>query len=294
MAAAAPYQLTPTKITSNIYALIGETGGRSYENHGLNNNMGFVVTDSGVILIDSGATPEGAAIIEKHIAGITDKPVRWVLNTGSQDHRWLGNSYFAEKGAEIIALKRTVETQRRVADNHIDNLRKILKERAAGLHPVYAKASFDQDRAVLNRGGTALELIWFGDAHFPGDAIVWLPRERIVFSGDLVYVDRMLGILPDSRVLEWQSAFSAMASLEPLHVVPGHGDATNLTKAQRETGDYLDWLITEVVVRIDDWKELDETVNELSDAALFKHLRHYESWHKTNVNRTYLQLEALR
>lgn len=291
---AGTYRLSPTEIVPGVYALIGDTGGRTFENHGLNNNMGFIVTDSGVILIDPGATPAGAAIIEKAIGEITDEPVRWVINTGSQDHRWLGNSYFTDKGAEIIALRRTIDTQRRFAKSHIANLKRLLRERADGLRPVYAEASPDRERMELKRGGKTLELIWLGDAHFPGDAVVWLPEERVVFTGDLVYMDRMLGLLPDSPVVDWQKAFSAMVALEPLHIVPGHGDAAGLAKAKRDTGDYLDWLIREVGVRIEEWKELDETVDELGDAPQFKHLRHYESWHKTNVNRTFLQLEAAR
>ena len=74
--------------------------------------MGFVVTSEGVALIDSGASAQGAGLIEERIARVTDHPVRWVINTGSQDHRWLGNAYFADRGAEIIALERTVATQK--------------------------------------------------------------------------------------------------------------------------------------------------------------------------------------
>ena len=288
------YRLPSREIAPGVYALIGDTDGRTYENHGLNNNLGFIVTDAGVLLIDSGATPQGAVLIEEAVRAVTDKPVRWVVNTGSQDHRWLGNSHFAEQGAEIIALRRTVETQRRYAAAHTENLGRILRERADGVHPVYAAPPLEKDRALLERGGKRFELIWPGDAHFPGDAIVWLPEERIVFTGDLVYVDRMLGVLPESPVLDWQRAFAVMAALQPAHLVPGHGEPSDMEQAARETGDYLDWLIEEVGARIDDWKELDETVEELSDAPAFRHLRHYDSWHKTNVNRTYLQLEAIR
>ncbi|MHB9086177.1 MAG: MBL fold metallo-hydrolase, partial [Thiobacillus sp.] len=64
-----------------------------------------------MILIDSGVSLLGAKKIEAAIARVTKQPVRWVVNTGSQDHRWLGNDYFSRKGAEVIALARTAATQ---------------------------------------------------------------------------------------------------------------------------------------------------------------------------------------
>ena len=284
----------PVRIVDGVYALVGSTDGRTYENHALNANMGFVVTDAGVVLIDSGATPVGAALIAAAIAEVTDRPVRRVLNTGSQDHRWLGNSYFVERGAEVTALQRTVETQRRHAEAEMARLRGILDERAEGVTPAYAASPVEGERAVVEHGGKRMELVWLGDAHFPGDAVVWLPDDGVVFTGDLVYVERMLGVLPESRVVDWRAAFGRLESMAPRHLVPGHGNLANLERARRETGDYLDWLIEEVGARIEAWEELDETVEALSDAPRFRHLRHYESLHRANVNRTYLQLEAAR
>jgi len=97
------FELLPEKVGDNAWALVGEIGGRSAENHGLNNTLGFLVSPKGVILIGSGATPAGARLIEQTIAGITAKPIRWVINIGAQDHHWLGNSHFADKGAEMTS-----------------------------------------------------------------------------------------------------------------------------------------------------------------------------------------------
>ncbi|MES9855172.1 MAG: MBL fold metallo-hydrolase [Sedimenticola sp.] len=290
--AAAPFELRVQQVTDDVYALVGDTGPRTYDNHALNNTLGFVITPEGVVLVDSGATPGGAQLIEQAIAGVTPLPVRWVINTGMQDHKWMGNSYFAAKGAEIFALRRTVDGQEALVDSHIARLNRVLKERAASVTPVYASRIVDGDRRAIKLGGKQFELIWLGDSHFPGDAVVWMPEQRLVFTGDLVYVDRMLGIQQVTSVKAWQGSFNALKALEPLHVVPGHGAACDLAKAQRETGDYLDWLVAEVGTAIEEWQELSETVDNLSDAPRFKHLENYGSWHRININRTYLQLEA--
>jgi len=289
------FELQTVKVTDEIYALIGETGPRTYENHALNNNVGFIITDEGVILIDSGASPSAAKIIEKSIFAITNKPVKWVINTGSQDHRWLGNSYFIKKGAEVIALSSTVDEQKKHVDDQLDRLKRVLRENADEIQPLQAGWNIKSEIKKLTIANKQLELIFPGNSHFPGDAIVWLPSEKIVFTGDLVYVDRILGIQSYSPVISWQKAFKNMAKLQPKVVIPGHGTVCNLAKAQQQTGDYLDFLISGVSKALEDWKELDETVNELAEtASQFSMLENFNSWHKLNINRTYLQLEAVQ
>lgn len=96
-AAAGDIEFTP--VAPSIYVFVGDTGPRSTANEGLNANLGLVVTRSGALLIDSGAGEHNARKIHEAVRRVTSEPVRWVVNTGGQDHRWLGNSYFARLGA---------------------------------------------------------------------------------------------------------------------------------------------------------------------------------------------------
>lgn len=288
----AAWNWQPQAIAENVYALIGPTTGRTADNHALNANFGFVVGKDGVLLIDSGASAKGAAILEKAVASVTDKPIRWVINTGSQDHRWLGNDYFAAKGAQIIALQRTVTTQKSFAGDHADSLARTLGEQFDGTRAHYAPKPVAADQHKTQLAGQNVEILWFGNAHFPGDVLVWLPQSKVLFSGDHIYVDRMLGIHPQSDVISWKAAFDQAMQLQPQVIVPGHGQVTSSRQAIAETGDYLNFLIGGVQSALEDWKALDETVAELSAQENFRHLQHYDSWHRRNINRTYLQLEA--
>ena len=99
-------------VAPGVYAFIGETGARTRENEGLNANIGLVVTPAGALLIDSGATFQSARQIHDAIKRVTPQPVRWVINTGGQDHRWLGNSHFQALGAELIAHASAVPDMR--------------------------------------------------------------------------------------------------------------------------------------------------------------------------------------
>lgn len=290
-APALAFQLQPQEVVPGIYALVGPKEARTYDNYGLNATFGFVVTPSGVALIDSGASLSGAKIIEASIRKITPQPVRWVINTGSQDHRWLGNGYFAGKGAEIIALKRTVNTQREVGEQWLMMLKPALRERLDGTVPTHAAHPIAADRQAFELGGRHFELIWPGDAHFAGDAVVWMPLEKVLFSGDLIFVERILGVLPWSHAASWRDAFHAVEVLRPEHIIPGHGRSCDLATAKRDTGDYLDWLVAEVGKAVADWEPIEAAVNRLADAPRFKHLELYDMLHRGNINRTYVELE---
>lgn len=280
------------KVIDNVYAIIGPLGQRSEANDGLNNNLGFIVTDEGVILIDSGASRVGAERLEKAIAEVTDSPVRWVINTGSQDHRWLGNDYFASKGAEIIAMARTAETQRHYADDQMARMSDFLQQRFTGTRAKPASRLLKPPKSEITLGGQVLKL-HYTDAHYPGDAWVWLPRQSVVFTGDLVYVDRILTVLPWSSVIKGQKAFHNLMSLNAKYIVPGHGAISNADKAKRDCGAYYDFLVNKIGSAAQEMEPIQDVMKQYTDLPQFKHLKHYDSLHRTNMNRTYLEFEQL-
>ncbi len=291
LTARADFQPRAEKVGDNAYAIIGPLGQRSAENDGLNANFGFVVTPKGVILIDSGASLLGAKKIEAAIAKVTRQPVRWVVNTGSQDHRWLGNDYFADKGAEVIAMSRTAATQAEYAGQHMEGMTRFLGKRMQGTKPLPAPKTLAGESATLERGGETLELT-YTNAHFPGDAWVWLPRQRVMFSGDLVYVDRLLGVLPWSSVKNGQQAFKALAARKPARIVPGHGRVCDLAQAQRETGDYYDFLVDKVGAAAREMEPLSATLDRYTDLPAFRHLGSYGDLHRANMNRAFTEFES--
>ncbi len=293
-ATATAFELKAVHVAGPAYALVGPTGARTYDNYGLNATLGFVLTKAGVVLIDSGASEAGAPLIAKAIAGVTTQPITMVINTGSQDHRWLGNGWFARKGARIVALQRTVTTQQQFAAQELQQLQPDLKDRIAGTRPYPAPQPIAGDETTLTVGEVTLQLRWLGDAHFAGDAVVWLPRERVLYSGDLVFVDRLLGVLPWSDAVAWRDTFHRMEQLAPQYIVPGHGNVCTLARAQQETGAYLDWLVREVGAAVDNWEPIDDVVQRLATAPAFAKLANFDQLHRGNVNRTYVQMEARR
>ena len=84
-------ELALAKVTDNVWAIVGPLTNRTIENLGNNATFGFVVTDKGVVLIDSGGSLKGAQEIHRIIKTVTNQSIRYVINTGGQDHRWFGN-----------------------------------------------------------------------------------------------------------------------------------------------------------------------------------------------------------
>ena len=278
-------------VVGNVYAIVGPLGQRSEANAGLNANYGFVVSNSGVILIDSGASAHSAAMIEKAVQAVTSKPIRWVLNTGSQDHRWLGNDYFASKGAQIHAMAGSVKTQKASADQQISGLKRFVGEQLIGTRPVQATQVHASPETTLTLDGVRIHWIET-NAHYPGDTMIFLPELAVMFTGDLVYVDRMVGVLPQSNVRKAQQAFKRLMSLAPRHVVPGHGKVTDLAQAKRETGDYYDFLIDNVGTAARNMESIDETLNKFASPKPFMHLENFGELHRGNMNRVFVDFEA--
>jgi glyoxylase-like metal-dependent hydrolase (beta-lactamase superfamily II) len=186
-------------VADGVYAHIGDTGPRSLDNEGLNANVGLVVTPAGAVLIDSGATYRSARQIHEAVRKVTAQPVKWVINTGGQDHRWLGNGYFKEQGAEVIAhVEARADMQARGGD-HLAGLKATLQDRADGTVATLPTRFVSGNVSSLELGGVVFRLEHRNGAHTPGDTMVWLPQKNVLFAGDVVYVDRLLGVIAVSN-----------------------------------------------------------------------------------------------
>ncbi len=288
-AQAAEPALAAIPVVPGVYAVIGDLGGQTYENEGLNSNLGFVVSDDGVLVINTGPSVRVARALHEAVKKVTDRPVKWVVNVNSQNHYWHGNDYFQTLGATVIAHKEAGRLMRELGPAQIEANKTQLKEKAAGTVLAFPTELFD-DRRELKLGKTAVQLLHFGPAHTPGDIAVWLPQQKIVFTGDIVYTERMLAIIPISHTGGWVQAFDKLAALKPRVVVPGHGKPTDLKHAKRDTRDYLAYVRTGVKKVLDDGGSLQDAVDK-TDQSKFKYLANFDLLAGRNANQVYLEME---
>lgn len=230
------------KVGEHAYALVGELTQRSPSNLGNNMTGGFIVADDGVVVIDSGGSKAGAEIIVQAVRAVTDKPIRWVVNSGGQDHRWLGNDHFQKVvGARVIASEAGKQDQQARSYQQMDMAQRNVGERFAGTVAAYPDETFAR-RYRLPVKGVQIDLIDVGGAHTPADLIVWLPQERIAFASDIVFHERLLGIQPGLG-LKWIAALKLLRDdLKPLVVVPGHGRPGPPEKVIPDSLGYLEML----------------------------------------------------
>jgi glyoxylase-like metal-dependent hydrolase (beta-lactamase superfamily II) len=276
------------KVEENVYALVGELTQRSKDNLGNNSTHGVIITDEGVILIDSGASYLGAKQIHEAIQKLTNKPIKIVINSGGQDHRWLGNDYFQKLGAKIIASSKARADQKARADGEMTGLEFLIGDSLKQTNPFFATEVFDDTKQV-ELGGVKLDLYHFGPAHTAGDIFIHMPSKDIIFSGDIVFNDRMLGIGPAQNFQSWINVFEKMASFKPKHIIPGHGKASDLATATKNTYDYLLFLKAEIAKVLDDDGDMLKATK--IDQSKFDYLKNHKSIAGKNAQWVFEQME---
>ncbi|MDP3423581.1 MAG: MBL fold metallo-hydrolase [Burkholderiaceae bacterium] len=277
-------------VVPGVYAYVGDIEGRTYDNEALNANIGLVVTSAGAVLIDPGATFKTGEAIAAAAKAVTPQPIKWVVNTGGQDHRWLGNGYFKGQGAEIIAHANAQADMNARGAEHLRANAPVLKDKQDGTELVYPTRWLQGPDNTLELGGVKLQFVHRNGGHTPGDMLVYLPATGVVFTGDVVYTDRILGLHPVSKTKTWLASFEALEALKPSVVVPGHGNVTTLAQAQRDTGHLLKALRAHMGKAVEDGTDIGAAVKSF-DAAPFKHLKHVDVWLPQLANRTYLEME---
>lgn len=277
-------------VAPGVYAYVGDIEGRTYDNEALNANIGLVVTSAGAVLIDPGATFKTGEAIAAAAKAVTPQPIKWVVNTGGQDHRWLGNGYFKGQGAEIIAHANAQADMNARGAEHLRANAPVLKDKQDGTELVYPTRWLQGPDNTLELGGVKLQFVHRNGGHTPGDMLVYLPATGVVFTGDVVYTDRILGLHPVSKTKTWLASFEALEALKPSVVVPGHGNVTTLAQAQRDTGHLLKALRAHMGKAVEDGTDIGAAVKSF-DAAPFKHLKHVDVWLPQLANRTYLEME---
>jgi glyoxylase-like metal-dependent hydrolase (beta-lactamase superfamily II) len=262
------------QIANDVYALVGELGQRSPDNLGHNMTSGFIVTAEGVVVIDTGGSLADAQAIHAAIRQVTTKPVIYAVNTGGQDHRWFGNDYFKRQGASIVAADAAVRDMRERGANQAEVARSLLKEKFDGTRLSYPDTTF-AERYTLPVKGEKIELLYTGGAHTAGDILVWLPLRSIVFAGDTVFHDRLLGIMPGSAQRWMRSLEFLRDELRPRVVVAGHGRVADLDKTLRDSYDYLAFLRGTVTRRYAEGAFDPVEASQNLDQSRFAYLENY-------------------
>jgi glyoxylase-like metal-dependent hydrolase (beta-lactamase superfamily II) len=187
-----------------------------------------IIGDDSVMIIDATATPVMAQDVVRHVREITDKPIKYVTLTHYHAVRVLGASGYKQHGLqEVIASKPTyeliVERGQQDMDSEIGRFPRLFNavESVPGL--TWPTVVVDGE-LTLWMGDLEVKIWHPGRGHTKGDTVVWLPQQKILFSGDLVEADAAC-YTGDAYLADWPATLDKLAALKPEKLIPGRGPA---------------------------------------------------------------------
>lgn len=276
------------KVEDGVYTSIGQTSPGTYENSNHNNNLGFVVGNKSVLVWNAAGNYLLAKALHEEIKKITNLPVKYVVIENSQSHAMLGSSYWKEQGAIIvsqeIAKKEIITKGQSILDRKV----RTLKDKMLGTKIVIPDVTFT-DKKVFDLGGRVVEALYFGYAHEHSDISIWLPKEKILFAGDLAFNQRVLPIFKITETLKWLESWEKLAALNAKIVIPGHGDVTDMPTVTKYTKDYIVYLRTQIAKILEDDGGLNEAYE--IDLSAYEHLDTFKELAKQNIARLFGQME---
>lgn len=267
------------KLKDGIYVYVGTN---------FNSNCGIVLTQEGVVLIDSGHSPIDSRAILEAVKKLTPLPIRFLIDTEPHPDHTTGHFVFAPP-ATIVAHHGATESmngRERDTPGRIEKLAGTspqMRAALAGYRLVLPQVEY-RDKMTLNVGERSFELLFQKNVHSEADTAVWLPKERVLFSASGIVVNQFNILRPFVTIPDILAAAKMMKALNPEHVVPGHG-IPGTVKIFEDTEKYYALLLERVGKLVKAGKSLDEIKKEVK-------MPEYDHWatkerFPTNVEAAY-------
>lgn len=284
-----PLYQKPVEVIPHVWSAIGATAPPTYENSGHNNNLSFIVTGDGVVVINGGAAYLLAEALHAEIGKITNQPVKLVINENGQGHAMLGNSYWSEQGVPILAHVDAADEFAEYGPQILEGMKRYNRDKAEGTFLAGPTETFE-DKRVIEMGDFVIEVLYLGPAHSPGDISVWLPQYGLIIAGDMAFHERLLPIFEDTFTADWLETWETeFEALDATYVIPGHGHPTNMDQVRRYTRDYLVYLRARIGEHLDAGGDLADAY--YVDQSPFAHLDTFEELATRNAGRVFEQME---
>jgi len=206
------------KIGDGVWFLLGDAS-KGYS------NTAVIEMKDYLIVVDANYPGRAKELLEV-VKGLSTKPVRYVFDTHAHGDHSYGNSVWTKAGATTMAFRGVVtEMDRWEPARWQAAMAKREDVRATGEGNVERPLKvIDGDKFVLNDGRREVDFLFLGWGHTPGDGYVWLPKERVLCTGDAA-VNGPRNKLLDANIANWPKVLDRAMELKPVHVLPGHGEA---------------------------------------------------------------------
>lgn len=278
----------PQEVVPGVWSAIGATAPGTYDNGGHNNNLSFVITEDGVLVVNAGDNTLLAQALHDEIKARTNQPVKYVVLENSQGHAMLGSRYWKDQGATIIAHKDTVAEMKRSGERVLETMRARMRDKAYRTELVLPDRIYD-DKLELKMGSWTFEILHLGQTHSHGDTMVWMPDKKVVIAGDTAFHVRMLPLFEDTRTASWIETWPKLEALGARIVVPGHGGPTDMATVRKWTLDYLVFLRGKVGELVKGGGSLNDAYR--IDQSAYAHLHTFDELALRNAARVFQEME---
>ena len=284
-----PLYQKPVEVLPGIFSAIGATAPPTYENTGHNNNLTFIVTGAGVVVVNAGAANILAQALHEEIKQVTTQSVVLVINENGQGHAMLGNGYWVDQGVPVLAHTDAAHEFKVRGFQILQRMQRYNRDKSKGSRIQGPTQTFN-DRYNFEIGDFRIEVLYLGASHSPGDVAVWLPDQGLVIAGDMAFHERMLPIFSDTIVADWIETWDTkFEALGATYVIPGHGHPTNMAQVRRYTRDYLLHLRKKIGSLLEDGGDLKDAY--YIDQSAYAHLDTFEQLATRNAGEVYEQME---
>jgi glyoxylase-like metal-dependent hydrolase (beta-lactamase superfamily II) len=242
-------------------------------------NIGIIVGDNGIMVVDTGMGPRNAEIVLQEVRKISDKEITYLAITHFHPEHGMGAQSFPETTNIVVptAQKQELADKGEAYIELFNDFSPEIADLLSDVKLVIPDLAFE-NKLEIDLGGTTVQLFHFDTAHTRGDMFVFLPEQKILFGGDII-INRFFPIMPDgdSRALGWINSLTELKALKPEIVVPGHGAVADISLI-----DQLLVFLTNLKQRVAESKTQGLSLAQAQELLIPEFQKKYSNWDESN------------